>query len=135
MANQARSFRLDDSTRRKIEILAEENGNQSEVIRQAIDEFYVNSSIRLHKMLARANAIAQSIVDAHGCVALDALSACEIVAKALNFEFVAEEEDCRIYRTLDGQLINLWIEGVSCESVEDGGVGFDDQVTWYVNRQ
>jgi hypothetical protein len=60
-----------------------------------------------------------------------ALRAVEKAADANDLEEVREDEQCRIYRTPDGTLVNCWIEGVQSERIEDGGMGFDDQVDWY----
>ena len=60
----------------------------------------------------------------------EALAACEAVARVNDLTEVKEEGSCRIYRTPDGHLLNLWIEGVQSERIEDGGLGFDDQIEW-----
>lgn len=59
-----------------------------------------------------------------------ALSACKSAAAALGLSQVAEDGSCRAYRTPDGDLVNLWIEGIQSDRIEDGGFGFDDYTDW-----
>ncbi len=33
-----------------------------------------------------------------------------------------------VYRAHDGRLVNCWVEGVQSDQIEDGGLGFDDQI-------
>lgn len=50
------------------------------------------------------------------------------VIKDFGLEFVAGDENCRIYKAADGTLINCWIEA----AFEDW-LGFDDQIEWFVD--
>lgn len=46
---------------------------------------------------------------------------------------IAEQDSCRVYEAADGMLINCWIDGISSDRIGDGGLGFDDQVTWFMD--
>lgn len=57
----------------------------------------------------------------------DIATAVEIVALNADLTVLDDSDDqCRIYRTNDGELVNFWLEGIE--------VGFDDQTEWYTNR-
>ena len=61
--------------------------------------------------------------------------ACAHVANEHNFELITEDDQCAIYRSPDSEYVNLWVEGVQSEGIEAGGVGFDDQIEWWVEEQ
>jgi len=61
------------------------------------------------------------------------LSRLENASEIFGLKFVAEDDDCRIYEAVDGTLINCWIVGVETDQITDGGLGFDDQVEWFIN--
>lgn len=68
--------------------------------------------------------------------------ALEATADLFGLEAVADYAEgtpyttMRIYQAADGSLINCWLEadgnGV-VDRIEDGGLGFDEQVGWYIN--
>jgi hypothetical protein len=45
-----------------------------------------------------------------------------------------EDDGCRIYRTPDNHIVNLWLEAPST-SIEEGGMGFDDQIEWFTETE
>jgi len=59
----------------------------------------------------------------------DVADAVDVVAKNADLECIADDDSnqCRIYRTAGGELINFWFEGIE--------VGFDDQIEWYTDRE
>jgi len=92
--------------------------------------------IQFERLNDRANEIVGAIyadetADEYASAALNAL---ESVAAEQGMALVAEDETCAIYRTVDGQLINCWVAGVSSARIEDGGLGFDDQTEWYTDN-
>lgn len=84
----------------------------------------------METLIAQLNHVAKFNQD-HGDSPLDAL---EAAAREFMLEEIAEEDTCRIYQATDGTLINAWIEGVQSDNIDDGGLGFDDQVEWYVEK-
>jgi hypothetical protein len=70
-----------------------------------------------------------------------ATTACLAAAQNAGLVLVASDADeepqeyeRRIYRTPDGVLVNLWMDGPDGEQgtrLGDGAVGFDDQTEWY----
>jgi len=63
----------------------------------------------------------------------DVAAAVDTIALAADLECIADNEDeagvvtCRIYQTVDDDLVNCWLEGVE--------VGFDDQIEWYTDAE
>jgi len=58
----------------------------------------------------------------------DVADAVDIVALNTNLTLIDDTGDqCRIYQTVDDDLINCWLEGIE--------VGFDDQIEWYTDRE
>jgi hypothetical protein len=96
--------------------------------------------------IERLNAQAlESLADVLDSGCPDAAVACLVVADANNLEFVASDADGgpqdyerQIFTTPDGEMLNLWMDGPDGENgsrIGDGGVGFDDQVEWYTERE
>ena len=81
-------------------------------------------------LLAQLNFVAREYQD-EGMEALDALNE---VANVCHLNEVVENDQCRIYKAADGTLINAWIGGnLMSDTIDEGGLGFDDQVEWFVN--
>lgn len=62
----------------------------------------------------------------------DVLEAVDVVAAEWGLRLVAEDGQCRVYWVRDqARYINCWLEGALSDKVEEGGVGFDDQIEWW----
>lgn len=65
----------------------------------------------------------------------DAWDALKAAARAHDLTEVVEDGSCILYRAADGALINCWIDGPQSQGIGEGGLGFDDQVSWYTERE
>jgi len=84
----------------------------------------------MNEMIYRLNDIARKYEDD----GMSALEAIEQVACDMGYEEVETQGANRIYRSPNGSLINAWIKGVSSDHIEEGGLGFNNQVGWYTLR-
>lgn len=80
-------------------------------------------------LIAQLNYVARELAEG----GLSPLKAINKAAADFMLTEVAEQDSCRIYEAADGTLINCWIEGVASDQIGDGGLGFDDQVTWFMD--
>lgn len=74
-----------------------------------------------------------------------ATNSCLLAADRAGLVLVASDADAepqeyerRVYRTPDGALVNLWMDGPESEGqtrIGEGGVGFDDQTDWWDMEQ
>lgn len=80
-------------------------------------------------MIEQLNGIAQN----HAANGMDATDALETAANELDLTEVArsDDEQCRIYEYGEGVYINCWFEGVTTDTISDGGLGFDNQTEWW----
>ncbi len=58
------------------------------------------------------------------------VEACMAILPA-GWEVISEDENTSLIRTPSGLYVNLWTEGVVSHDIEDGGIGFDDQIDHY----
>lgn len=81
-------------------------------------------------MIEQLNGIARN----HAANGMDATDALEAAASELDLTEVArsDDEQCRIYEYGEGVYFNCWFEGVIADDITDGGMGFDDQIEWWV---
>lgn len=52
------------------------------------------------------------------------------VINTRNWREIHEGTQCSVYRTETGAYVNVWWESPASEAIEEGGVGFDDEVAW-----
>lgn len=79
--------------------------------------------------IATLNASAKRILRTmrNGATGADAVKE---AAWQAGLETVKESDDCIIYRTPRGKLVNAWLEGPVGSILIDGGAGFDNQIDW-----
>jgi hypothetical protein len=83
----------------------------------------------MQTLIEQLNHVARSMVD-------DDTTPTDALAKTAHLFMLVEVEtsgESRIYEAADGTLINCWLGGAMSEEIKDGGLGFDDQIEWFVD--
>lgn len=139
---------LNDGTSWQIKALRNKWGTTTAaIINLAVDRMYVTELIENDYEVARATTIkhneeanrfvreldayAQSLaVDG----ALEPIAALETAATYYHLEPLATVEGRRAYRTPGGRIINCWLSvaDTSTPHIGPGGIGFDNQIGWYM---